>query len=123
MIPAEIEETVLLLSRREVAGYRLGTPVLDVQAPEFLRLINAGTEAVPYLLSMLPTAPAKQAAWIVAALGQIGDPRALPALQEACSRWETLESDDEWDHAMRGQCRLALERMGPSSSGEVGGET
>lgn len=119
MTPTDIEDILARLSLREPTGSRLGTPVLDVQAPEYLRLVNAGTVAVSHLLSMLQAAPARRAAWIVAALGQIGDPRALPALRETCARWGELESPDEWDYAVRGQCRLALERLGSSGPDQV----
>lgn len=122
MTPTEVEDILGRLSLREPTGSRLGTPVLDVQVPELLRLVNAGTVVVPHLLSILHAAPARQAAWVVAALGQIGDPRALPVLRETCARWDTLEPLDEWGYAVRGQCRLALERLGSSSPDQGGTE-
>ena len=116
MTPTEIEETILRLSLKDVSGYRLGTPVIDGQDPDLLRLVNAGTAAIPQLLSMLDTSTARQAAWIVAALGRIGDPSVLPALKEICARWEIREPEDEWNHAVRGQCRLALDQLAPEST-------
>ena len=122
MTPAEIESLVQRLAQREETGYRLGTPVLDLRAPEFLRLVDAGPGAVSPLLSMLPAAPARQAAWIIAAVGEIGDPRALPALRDACAGWNEREAGEPWDFAVRGRCRLALERLESSGSGTGGTE-
>ena len=121
MTPTEIEELLAQLSIRQPTGSRLGTPILDLQVPEFLRLVNAGAAAMPHLLSLLPDAHARQAAWIGAALREIGDPEALPVLRETCERWWAIESPDEWVFAARGQCRLALERLGSSSPGHERG--
>ena len=111
MKATEVSDLFAKLATREPTGYRLGTPVLDTAAPEFRRLVDLGSAVVPDIVAQLLSAPARKAAWMLAALGQIGDPRALPTVRECCARSDAREPTGEWDYAVRGQCRLVLETL------------
>lgn len=107
----DLDVAIEHLAAREPVAHDLGTPVLDLGDPEFERIVAQGASAVPNLARKLQGSSAREAAWIVAALGDIGGPEAASALKEACARWQTYAPADEWVHAVRGQCNIAQAKL------------
>lgn len=99
------------LAAREPAAMDLGTPHLDEGAPEFEEIQKRGSQAVPYLIARAPTAPAQQAAWIVLALGKIGDIQALEPLRKLRADYQARRNKTMWDFAVIGQINVALGRF------------
>jgi hypothetical protein len=71
-----------------------------------------GPDVVPVLLERIGQgAPKKRTAYLVLALKQIGDARALAPLLDLRSAYQARASKDEWDHAVIGQANLAIEEL------------
>lgn len=102
-----VERLVARLEAIQPRVFDLGTP--DVGgSPEVEALAAIGSPAVSLLLQRLEGASAKVTAYIVNALALIGDPAALPELEELASRYGEISSKDMWEFAAAGQVDLAL---------------
>lgn len=88
----------------------LGAPLL-AHSEELDEIIALGPAMVPQLLRLLENQPAKTAAYVVAALNEIGDRRALAGLRRLRSHYQALDEKNEWDFAVIGQCNLAIQAM------------
>jgi hypothetical protein len=114
--PVEQVDSVLReLDLAEPVSFDLGTPELCVNEP-VRQLVARGTPIVPYLLDYLRgDIPKKRVAYIVLALREIGDIRALTLLIDLRARYQKREPKDEWDYAVIGQCNLAIEQFQKST--------
>lgn len=99
------------LDRAEPVSFDLGTPGL-FETDAVLELVNMGTEIVPILLKHIQShGEKKRIAYIVLVLNNIGDIRALTPLHTLRTRYQELETKDEWDYAVIGQCNLAIKKL------------
>jgi hypothetical protein len=108
---ADLDLLITRLAAREPVAYDLGTPMLDRGAKDFVDLVSRGAAIVPELAHRLQIASAREAVWIVAALGEIGGADAAGALRDARDRWQRVEYPDPWVYAVRGQCDIALAKV------------
>jgi hypothetical protein len=113
---ADLAETIeSLLSeaeRQEPVSFRLGTPVLP-EGGAVRRLVELGAEAVPHLVEATRREDSsRRLAYVALALGRIGDPSAAGPLRELRARCRRRPPRDEWDHAVVGQCNVAIDRLG-----------
>jgi HEAT repeat protein len=109
---ARIERLIESLEAQEPPDESLGTPELSETAA-VRELVGLGPEAIPYLAERLQTEPAKVVAYLVLALGKLGDARVVESLSELRSTYQAREPKDEWDHAVIGQCNVAIEALAP----------
>lgn len=115
------EKVDLLLSdldRVEPVSFDLGTPELfEIDAMQ--EIVNMGTEIVPILLEHIQRSGSKtRIAYIVLVLNNIGDIRALTPLLALRARYQALETKDEWDYAVIGQCNLAIKKLEEKKRGQ-----
>ena len=106
----DIESLVAALADLEAPESELGTPVL-VHSRELDELVALGLAALPHLLRLLPDRPAKAAAYIVLAVGMIGDHIALDDVRRLRSRYQALDPKGPWEFAVIGQCNLAIQAL------------
>ena len=107
----QIDSLVTELDRVNPISHDLGTPeVCEIDAVR--QLVAMGASVVPQLLEhMQGDIPKKRVAYLVLVLSQIGDVRALATLTDLCALYEQRETKDEWDYAVIGQCKLAVEQL------------
>lgn len=107
----DLEPRIAGLARRleavEPVVWDLGTPDLG-EPPELAELAALGPRAMPALLALADREPARGAAYLVKALGMIGDPAAAEPLERLVARYEAIDGKGPWEHAVIGQGRLAL---------------
>lgn len=107
----EVDALVAALDDQRPLSYDLGTPELFEVEP-VRRLVALGSAAVPRLLAHLGGgAPKLRTAYVVMALGLIGDADALGPLRETCDAVRARAAKDELDHAVLGQCDEAIRRL------------
>lgn len=99
------------LNQVDPVSYDLGTPELpEVNALD--ELVEMGQEITPLLIERIRQSnSSKRIAYAVMALNRLGDIRALDSLRELCARYQTIETKDEWDYAVIGQCNAAIEAL------------
>lgn len=103
------------LDRVEPVSFDLGTPQLS-EVDAMHELVNIGTEIVPLLLERIQRNESKKrTAYIVLVLNHIGDIRALAPLLDLRAHYQELETKDEWDYAVIGQCNLAIAQLEKSA--------
>lgn len=99
------------LEREEPVSFSLGTPEL-LESDAVRTLVGLGPAIVPLLLERLRAGgPSKRLAYIALVLNRIGDARALAPLRELRASFQARQPKDEWDHAVIGQCNLALHHL------------
>ena len=112
--PTPTEQVDLFLSdldRVDPVSFHLGTPELP-EVGAVRGLVSMGAEIVPLLLERVRRSGSKKRiAYIVLVLNRIGDIRALAPLLDLRPRYQELETKDEWDYAVIGQCNLAIEQL------------
>jgi hypothetical protein len=99
------------LDRVEPLSFDLGTPELpEVDAVH--ELVNMGTEIVPLLLERIQqNGSKKRIAYSVLVLKHIGAVQALAPLLDLRTRYQQLETKNEWDYVVIGQCNLAIAHL------------
>jgi HEAT repeat protein len=108
---ADVEELVAALDHEAPLSYDLGTPELFEVEP-VRRLVDLGQAVVPQLLEHVTIQePKLRTAYVVMALGLIGDERALEPLRELCDRYRARPAKDELDYAVLAQCGDAIGRL------------
>ena len=109
--PEIVDALLTDLDSVEPVSFDLGTPeVSEVDAVR--ELVRMGPDIVPVLLERIGQgAPKKRTAYVVLALKQIGDTRALAPLLDLRTAYQARATKDEWDHAVIGQANLAIEQL------------
>jgi HEAT repeat protein len=102
-----IADLVARLQAVEPVVWDLGTPDIG-EPPELSDLVGLGPAAVPALLSLVEREPPRVVAYLVKALGQIGDPSAAEPLARLVERYDAMDGKGPWEHAVIGQGRLAI---------------
>jgi hypothetical protein len=98
------------LATRETVVEELGTPDLE-EGPELEELVGMGSAALPALLFALGEQDSRRLAYTLRALGRIGDPAAIDAIEDARARLQAIADKGGWDYAALGQANLALEAV------------
>lgn len=108
--PGDVDRLLADAGRVDPVASDLGTPQ-PAESEAARRLIVRGPSVVPRLIEILrdEATPSRRLAYGAFVLGRIGDARAHPILRELRDRLRRREPKDEWDHAVIGQCTLALE--------------
>ncbi len=107
----KVRKLIAQCERVEPPFTSLGTPYVGLDK-ESQKVIDLGTDAVPYLCELIPSATPHAAAYIAFCLGQLGDSRAIPMLKETLDRFEKKKDKGPFDYAFIGNAREALQRIG-----------
>lgn len=107
----QVDSLLSDFDRVEPVTFDLGTPELS-EVGAIHELVIMGAEIVPLLLERIQSSGLKKRiAYIVLVLNRIGDIQALAPLLDLRARYKELETKDEWDYAVIGQCNLAIEQL------------
>jgi HEAT repeat protein len=107
-LDARTDALVDALAARTPAAMDLGTPQLDPSAPELQELLALGPRVVRHLLATLAGTNARRTAWVVLALGKLGDKRALGPLRGLLADYQARPNKTMWDFAVIGQANTAI---------------
>jgi HEAT repeat protein len=101
-------EDLLVKAEKEDRGViDLGTPQI-VDTKQLLALIEIGRAAAPTLVAATRSASPRRVAYAVHALGRIGDPTAVAAIEAVQARFAGRLPEDPWEAAAVAQAHAAL---------------
>jgi len=107
----QVDRLLSVFDRLDPVSFDLGTPDVS-ESGAVDELVNMGAKIVTLLLERIQTNVSKRRiAYIVLALNRLGDGRALPILLELRGNFQGIETKDEWDYAVIGQCNLAIKQL------------